>query len=77
VIRRTPRQAPKMIYMQGEETIQIDCESILPVQADGEVVGETPVTIHIIPNAIKVLLPTRPYDPILDFLRQVVGIKKE
>lgn len=74
IIRRRPRQAPKMFYLQGADIIQIDSESGLPVQADGEVVGETPVTIRVLPNAVKVLLPERQNEPLVNRLAQIVGI---
>ncbi len=74
ILRRKPRQAPKMQYIQSANTIRIESETKLPVQSDGEVIGETPVTIHVIPNAVKVLLPAKPPDDQLSLLRRMVGI---
>ncbi len=73
IIRRKPRQAPKMLYLQGE-TIQIESQHPLPVQSDGEVIGETPVTIRVIPRAIKVLLPGAPDEDQFTRLRRAMGL---
>ena len=29
----------------------------IPVQADGEVIGKTPVEIHLVPKAVRILVP--------------------
>ncbi len=29
----------------------------LPVQADGEILGETPVQIQVVPDAVRVIVP--------------------
>ena len=74
IIRRKPRQANKMVYLQAAETIEIACEHNLPFQGDGEVLGETPVNIRVIPNAIRVLLPVKQSEALVDRLRQLVGV---
>jgi diacylglycerol kinase (ATP) len=74
ILRRKPRQAPKMFYTQGSDTIQIECETTVPVQSDGEVICETPVLIKIIPNAVRVLVPAKQNDPLMAVLRQIVGL---
>ena len=40
-------------------------ERALPVQADGEFVGETPVTLTVAPQALTVLIAPRP-NPLFD-----------
>jgi len=39
------------------ERITISCEEHLPVQADGDVVEETPVTIEVVPRAATFVVP--------------------
>lgn len=75
IIRRKPRQAPKMSYIQARESIQIECDHPLPVQSDGEVIGETPVTIKVIPSAVQVYLPVKTNDDLVNRLRSLVGLK--
>lgn len=41
------------------EQIDVESERPVPVQVDGEVVGETPVTIRLVPEALRVLAPAR------------------
>ena len=50
-------------YTRGVE-VRIEPERPLPVQADGEYVGETPVTITVEPRALTVLLAPEP-NPLL------------
>jgi YegS/Rv2252/BmrU family lipid kinase len=40
--------------------IEVQSERPLPVQADGEYLADTPVTISVVPSALTVLLPRRP-----------------
>ncbi|MCY4616409.1 MAG: diacylglycerol kinase family lipid kinase [Chloroflexi bacterium] len=50
-------------YTRGVE-VRIEPERPLPVQADGEYIGETPVTITVEPRALTVLLAPEP-NPLL------------
>jgi YegS/Rv2252/BmrU family lipid kinase len=52
-----PEQAPRFQCFNAEEEIRIDAAKALTIQADGEVIGETPVTVHIVPRAIKIVVP--------------------
>ena len=47
---------PKFEYHRVR-SIRIESRRKLPVQADGELIGTTPVTIQVIPGALRVLLP--------------------
>jgi diacylglycerol kinase (ATP) len=44
-------------HFKQAQTIMIDCVKPMPVQADGDVVGVTPVKIQIAPNALRVIAP--------------------
>lgn len=74
VLRRKPRQAPKMVYLQASEAIEIGCERAMPFQGDGEVLGETPVSIEVMHHAVRVLLPVKQSEALVDRLRQFVGV---
>lgn len=47
---------PKFEYHRVR-SIRIESRRSLPVQADGELIGQTPVTIQVVPGALRVLLP--------------------
>jgi diacylglycerol kinase family enzyme len=64
------RVAFKMITKPSEENEELDCMDAMrevkirtsrpiPVQGDGELIGNTPVTITLIPHAIHVWLPKK------------------
>ncbi len=46
-------------YLRGER-IEVRSERPLPVQADGEYIGETPVTLSVEPQSLTVMLGQRP-----------------
>lgn len=39
--------------------VRIEANGRIPVQGDGELIGNTPVTIKLIPHALKVIVPPR------------------
>jgi diacylglycerol kinase family enzyme/DNA-binding NarL/FixJ family response regulator len=47
---------PYLVYARGRE-IAIDMEEPQPVQFDGDTAGVTPVTISVVPKAIRVMVP--------------------
>lgn len=46
-----------MQCLTAQETITIEADRPLPVQADGEPIGQRAVTAHIKPHAIQVVVP--------------------
>ena len=44
-------------YLAATESILITADQPLPVQADGEILGETPVQIQVVPDAVSVIVP--------------------
>jgi diacylglycerol kinase family enzyme len=46
---------PGITYFQASESIHIRSQPTLPLQADGEYVTETPVTVELIPHAIQLI----------------------
>ena len=49
--------APLAFYFRAERTVRIRCQTTQPVQADGDIIGETPVEIEVLPAAVTVLVP--------------------
>jgi YegS/Rv2252/BmrU family lipid kinase len=39
--------------------VRVSCEPVLQVEADGEALGATPMTVELIPRALTVLVPSR------------------
>ncbi len=46
-------------YLTAERSIAISADEPLPIQADGEIIGETPIQIEVVPNALRVIVPAR------------------
>jgi len=44
-------------YLTATRSIAISADQPLPIQADGEIIGETPLQIEIVPDALKVIVP--------------------
>lgn len=44
-------------FLRAERTIYISNKVPLPVQADGDIIGTTPVEIELVPSAVTVLVP--------------------
>jgi YegS/Rv2252/BmrU family lipid kinase len=57
LMHRRPSGASKLHHMQAHETIEIRSEFPLPVQADGEAIGNTPVSVRLIPDALRIIVP--------------------
>jgi diacylglycerol kinase family enzyme len=51
--------APGVIYRRAAE-VEIAGPSPLPVQADGEFLGYTPLKLRAVPGALSVLVPDEP-----------------
>jgi YegS/Rv2252/BmrU family lipid kinase len=47
-------------FLQAEREVEIDSDRPLMVQADGEVIGQTPVRARLLPDAIRVIVPPSP-----------------
>jgi len=44
-------------YLTAERSIAISADQPLPIQADGEIIGDTPIQIEVIPDALSVIVP--------------------
>ena len=57
IIIEQPEETKVMKCYEAYDQIVIDVDKELPVQADGDRIGHTPVTIKIVPSAVKFLTP--------------------
>lgn len=57
MVRGRQREEPNIRYLTAERVVAIHSDRTLPVQADGEVVGETPVEIQVEPRALRIVVP--------------------
>jgi YegS/Rv2252/BmrU family lipid kinase len=51
------KRAPKFQQLQASRTIKIDTMPPMDVQADGEMIGKTPVTVTVLPRCVGVIVP--------------------
>jgi YegS/Rv2252/BmrU family lipid kinase len=51
------KKSPNVRYLASERDVFIDTRRPLPVQADGEIIGETPVRVFAAPRAVRVVVP--------------------
>ena len=58
LIRRPGKSASKMTHQEAKHTIRIEpVKNSQLVQADGEAIGNTPVTVTLEPKALRVVMP--------------------
>lgn len=48
---------PRFTYLRARRTIQVITRPLLPIQGDGEMLGKTPLTVEVIPKAVRVIVP--------------------
>jgi diacylglycerol kinase (ATP) len=56
VTRRDFRPDPSILYRKGQR-FRIETDPVLPLQADGELLGPTPADIGVEPLAVQLLIP--------------------
>ncbi|GAC1448489.1 MAG: diacylglycerol kinase family lipid kinase [Isosphaeraceae bacterium] len=59
-VRGQHQRDPNVRYLSASREVAIDSSRPFPVQADGEIIGETPVTVRVIPSALRVIVPRPP-----------------
>ncbi|MFO0951617.1 MAG: diacylglycerol kinase family protein [Isosphaeraceae bacterium] len=57
VIRGRHRRDRNLHYLTAAKAVAVHSDQPLPVQADGEVVGETPVEVRVAPGVLEVVVP--------------------
>jgi YegS/Rv2252/BmrU family lipid kinase len=48
---------PNIRYVSATRSITIDADRPLPAQADGEIIGQTPVQVRVVPDAVRLIVP--------------------
>jgi diacylglycerol kinase (ATP) len=72
VLRRR-HAVSRVRYLGARKSVAIYSARALPVQADGDVVGTTPIEIELIPGAVGVIVPERPaVEPALHLARDIL-----
>lgn len=51
---------PEAHFIRAEKTVSIRSNVPLPVQADGDIIGTTPIVVEVLPGALTVLVPEKP-----------------
>jgi YegS/Rv2252/BmrU family lipid kinase len=51
------RRSPNIRYYSAERSVIVDADRPLPIQGDGEILGETPVKVQVIPDAVALVVP--------------------
>lgn len=54
------REAPDVSYHAATGAVTLATRTPMPVQADGEIVAQTPVTVRLVPGAVRVVVPAAP-----------------
>ena len=54
------QDSPNIAYVRVRNSATIGSRKPLPVQADGEIIGHTPIQIKVIRNGVRVIVPPRP-----------------
>lgn len=60
---------PRFHILQARQSIQVSSISPLTVQADGDVIGQTPVDIQVAAGAVQVIVPGSSRSLVNEFLR--------
>jgi diacylglycerol kinase (ATP) len=51
------RRDPRVRYLPARRRVTVAAKHPMPVQADGEIIGETPVEVEVVPAAVQVVVP--------------------
>jgi len=57
LFRRPGRSAAKLVHLTATQRVRIEADRSHLVQADGEVIGHTPVEVQLVRKAIHVIMP--------------------
>ena len=64
ILRGRHNQSPHIRYLVAERSVSIVAKHPLPVQGDGEILGDTPVQIDLVPASLHVVVPELRLDPL-------------
>lgn len=61
---------PRFHILSARKSIQVTSASPLTVQADGDVIGQTPVEVQVLPGAVQVIVPGSGRNLVNELLRR-------
>lgn len=56
-MRHRRKPAPNVRWLRARRSVRIEANRTLPVQADGDLIGETPIEMTVLPRAFRVIVP--------------------
>jgi YegS/Rv2252/BmrU family lipid kinase len=56
-LTRQQKRSRKLRFYKVRRSISINSRRALPVQADGEIIGTTPILVELVPGAVRVVVP--------------------
>jgi YegS/Rv2252/BmrU family lipid kinase len=59
VMRHRRKPVPNVRWLRARRSVRIEPNRRLPVQGDGDLIGETPVEVTVLPGAVNVIVPAR------------------
>jgi YegS/Rv2252/BmrU family lipid kinase len=59
VLRGLHREERSIEYITARRVVAVHSDRPLPVQGDGELIGETPLEVRVVPGAVRVVVPAR------------------
>jgi len=59
VLRHRRKLLPNVRWLRARRSVRIESTRTLPVQGDGDIIGETPIEITVVPEAVRVIVPRR------------------
>lgn len=72
IIFGKPHQAPQMKYLPAYNRVRIESKAGIPVQSDGDWIGDTPVEIEICSNVVNMIVPNKNIEPLIIKWRRLV-----
>jgi YegS/Rv2252/BmrU family lipid kinase len=57
MLLRRQKRSRKIRYIAAYERVIISSDHELPVQADGEILDQTPVNVRVVPDAVRIVIP--------------------
>jgi YegS/Rv2252/BmrU family lipid kinase len=59
IVMRLHKYDRNILHIKARKNVTLASDHVLTVQADGEVIGATPLEVHVVPNAVKVIVPRK------------------
>ncbi|MCB0165142.1 MAG: diacylglycerol kinase family lipid kinase [Anaerolineae bacterium] len=60
LLLRREASDPNIGYLSMQEEAVIESKRPLPVEGDGEIIGQTPVRVQLVPHALRIVVPKTP-----------------